>query len=420
MITARIVLVTATLSLTLGCAKKDQKEAEPPVPVEVAAVRLGPIQRIVMAEGVLYPKDQASITPKISAPVRAFYVNRGDRVRRGQLLAVLENRDLAAAALESKAQYDQAQAAYRSTTAASVPQEVTKAELDADSTRQALDAAQKLYESRQQLFQQGALAQRLVDEAHVAYVQARTQFENAQKHLDALQKVGKEAQLQGAAAQLEAAKGHYEAAAAQLGYSEIRSPIDGVVTDRPIFPGEMASAGSPLLTIMDVSSVVVRANVPEREAAPLRAGSKAAVAQAEGSREVAGKVIVVSPAVDPNSTTMQVWVEASNPGGLFKAGATARVSIVAETIDDAVLVPPSALLPMPDGSTSVMVVGSDLVAHRRKVEAGVREPGAVQAVKGVSPGENVVVVGGLGLEDGAKVRIETPGRNAAGAGGEKR
>jgi HlyD family secretion protein len=404
----RALVALAVLSLSAGCSRKEEKETEPVVPVQTAEVRRGPIRRIVSADAVLYPRDQAAITPKVSAPVRAFYVNRGDHVRQGQLLAVLENRDLAAGAVEGKAQYEQAQAVYKTTTGASLPEEVTKSELDVQAARQALDAAQKLYESRQKLFREGALAQRLVEEAHVAYVQALTQNDNAQKHLAALRSVSNKEQIKAASAQLAAAKGHYESTEAQLSYSEIRSPLTGVVTDRPLYPGEMASAGTPLLTVMDTSEVVARANIPEREAAYLKVGDDAVITQEGG--ELHGKVTVVSPAVDANSTTVQVWVRAANTGEHWKPGVTVRVAIVAETLGDAVLIPLPALLPSADGSSAVLVVGKDSAAHSRKVETGVRDAGTVQIVSGLSPGELVVTVGGLGVQDGTKVRVEAPGK----------
>src|SRR5215831_16094335 len=93
---------TASLLLLLGgCSKREQEDAEPVAPVRVTSVRTDSIQRIIIADAILYPRDQASVMPKLSAPVRAFYVNRGDHVHKGQLLAVLENHDLSAAALES-------------------------------------------------------------------------------------------------------------------------------------------------------------------------------------------------------------------------------------------------------------------------------------------------------------------------------
>lgn len=394
------------LLLTVGCAKKEEKEAEPVAPVETAEVRTQAIEHVIEADGILYPRNQASVVPKISAPVKIFYVNRGDHVREGQLLALLENRDLAAAAQESKGQFDQAEANYRSTMAAAVPEEIVKAQTDAQAGKETTDAARKVYESRQKLFQEGALARKLVDDAQVAYVQARSQYEAAQQHLEALQSVGKQEQIKSAAAQVDTAKAHYQGSEAQLSYSEVRSPIAGVIADRGVYPGEMANAGSPLLTVMDNSRVVARVNVPQGQAAYLRVGDAATVKQTGTAEEAAGKVIVVSPAVDPNSTTVQVWVETANPGERMKPGVSVHAAMVANTIQDAVVVPVAALLAAEDGGSQVIVVGGDNVAHVRKVEAGVRDGDKVQIVNGLKPGEQVVIVGGLGLEDGAKVRLQ--------------
>src|ERR1700683_4966866 len=103
-----------------------------------------------------------------------------------------------------------------------------------------MDAAQKLLESRQQLQRDGALARRQVDEATVSYAQAKSQYETAKKHLDSVHGVNRVEEVKSAEAQVASAKGKFEAAEAQLSYSEIRSPIAGVVADRSIFAGEMA------------------------------------------------------------------------------------------------------------------------------------------------------------------------------------
>ncbi|MGO4884168.1 MAG: efflux RND transporter periplasmic adaptor subunit [Bryobacteraceae bacterium] len=361
---------------------------------------------MIEADGILYPRNQASVVPKISAPVKTFYVNRGDHVREGQLLALLENRDLAAATQESKGQYEQAEANYRSTASAAVPEEVMKAQTDVQADKEAMDAAKKVYESRQQLFQEGALARKLVDDAQVAYVQARSQYEAAQQHLEALQSVGKQEQIKSAAAQVDTAKAHYQGSEALLSYSEVRSPMAGVIADRPVYPGEMATAGSPLLTVMDNSRVVSRANVPQGQAGYLKVGDTATVRQADATEEVTGKVTVVSPAVDPNSTTVQVWVETPNPGEKLKPGVSVHVTIVASTIPNALTIPVAAMLPAEEGGTQAMVVGGDGVAHVRKIQTGVRDGDKVQVLSGLKAGEQVITVGGLGLEDGAKVRVE--------------
>ncbi|MBZ5724805.1 MAG: efflux RND transporter periplasmic adaptor subunit [Acidobacteriia bacterium] len=392
-----------------GCSKKEEKEAEPIAPVQVTAATQESIRRMVTADGVLWPKDQANVVPKISAPVARFLVNRGDHVKQGQLLAVLENRDLAAATAESKGQLDQSESNLRSTQAVAVPEAVVKAQTDVDAARQTEDAAKRLLDNRQKLFEQGALARKLVDDAQVAYTQAHSQYLAAQEHLRALQSVGKQEQIAGAAAQVEAARGHLQNAQAQVEYTQVRSPISGVIADRPLYAGEVPAPGTPLLTVMDISRVVARVNVPQSQAAFVKIGNPATITAADSGLSTPGKVIVVSPATDPNSTTVQVWVQADNPAEKFKPGASVRAAIVTGTIPDAVVVPTAALLPGSEGGTAVMVVGADSTAHEKKVEVGVREPDKVQILSGAVAGDQVVVMGGVGLQDKAKVRIVKPG-----------
>ncbi|MBV8898453.1 MAG: efflux RND transporter periplasmic adaptor subunit [Acidobacteriaceae bacterium] len=398
------------IGLLLGsCSKKAPADAaeSAAAPVQVAAAEKQPLQQVVAAEAVLYPLKQANITPKISAPVARFLVQRGDHVHTGQLLAVLEDRDLRASAQESKELYDQAQAAYTTTTGATMPDDLTKAKSDVASALQALDAAKKVLESRQKLLREGAIAQRLVDDARVAQVQAKAQFDTAAQNLNSLENVGRVEQVKSADAQMQAAKAHYQSAEAQVSYAEIRSPLNGIIADRPSNIGEMASAGSPLFTVVDISRVVARANIPAQQASLLKVGDQATVSGAGG--DITGKITVVSPAVDPSTTTLQVWVEAPNPGEKLKLGSTVQVSMNAGVIPDAVVVPASALLASDEGGEKVMIAGSDSLAHEQKVEVGVRSGDNVQILSGVKPGDRVITEGGLGLDDKAKIEVTKPG-----------
>jgi len=403
----KILIIIALAGLT-GCKKQAEPEKEPVVPVQIAPVTRGTIQQLVTGDGIVFPVDQASVVPKISAPIKSFAVRRGDHVAKDQVLAVLENRDLEAAVAEAKQNYAQAQAAERTTTAAQIPEDANKAQQDVTATKEAMDAAQKVYESRKQLFDQGALARRLVDEADVAYVQARSQYDVASQHLKALEGVSRPEMVKSAEAQVQAVKARYDAAEAQFSYSQIHSPIAGIISDRPLFPGEMAAAGTPLLTVMNISRVIVKASIPVAQAAVLKVGMPSKIT-AEPGIELQGKVTVVSPAVDPNSTTVEIWSEAENPGEKLKPGATAHVAISVATLPDAVLIPAVAVLPSDEGGVRVLIVGGDSAAHEKKIEIGVREPDKVQVLKGVSPGEQVITVGGVGLDDGAKVRIVAAG-----------
>jgi HlyD family secretion protein len=398
---AGILLLTVLLS---GCSKEAEQESEPVRPVQLAEVQRGEIARVITADGNLRALDQSAVTPKISAPVSRFLVNRGDHVKAGQLLAVLENKDLQAAVADAKGAYEQADANYRSVSAATVPDAVAKAQADVQAAKEALDASQKLVDSRRQLLEQGAIARRLVDEATVSWAQAKSQYDTAQRHLESVQSVGRIEDVKSAAAQRDSAQARYQAAQAQLAYSEIRSPISGIVADRPLFAGEMAVPGSPLLTIMDVSSIIARVNVPQDQAGYVKLGQPAQLVSSDGA-EAAGKVTVVSPAVDPQGTTVEVWVQAPNPGERLRPGGTVHATIQAATVQNAVVVPLAALLPSSEGGSAVFTVGKDMIAHESAVQVGIRTADQAQILSGVDAGARVVVAGGLGLEDGAKVKL---------------
>jgi len=397
----------ASLLASSACSG-DKGDKEPTVSVQVAQVEKTTIQHVIKTQAILFPRQQAAIVAKISAPVQKFLVKRGSPVHQGELLAVLENRDLSAAAQENKGSFEQAQAAYETTTAASMPEEVQKAEAEAQQSKQALDAQEKVYQSRQQLYQEGALPRKQLDQSSVEIIQARNQYSIAKRHLDTLLAIGKQQELKAAAGQLESAKGKYMGAEAQLSYSEIRSPIDGVVTDRPLYPGEMAAAGTAVVTVMDISAVIAKAHIPQADAALLKVGDKGTMTVPGLDEPVEGTVTVVSPALDPNSTTVEVWLEAKNPKQQLKPGTSVQLSLTAKTVKDALVVPGAAVIVAPDGSPAVMVVGSDGRAHQKAIKLGIRQDDDVQILEGVTESDKVVATGAYGLPDNTKIKVETP------------
>ena len=408
--------VALALGLAMGlaaCSGSESADKEPVVSVQAGPAERTSIQQKVVAEAVLYPIHEAAITPKVSAPVLKFDVNRGDHVRAGQLLAVLENKDLAAALTENKGVYEQAQADYANTVASTLPQQVQAAKADAENARAALGAAQRLYDSSKNLYDQGALAKRQLDQAQVGLVQAQTQEQAAEQKLQKMEAISNEAQQKSAAGQLAAAQGKYQGAQAQLAYSEIRSPIAGVITDRPLYQGEMAAAGTPLITVMDVSRIVARAHIAEAQAESLKVGDPAEISSLDGKDKISGKVTIVSPALDPNSTTVEIWAEAKNPKGQFRAGASVNLTMVSKTTAEAIVIPKSALLVDPKEGSSVMVVGSDSHAHQRKVQTGIQQDDRVEIVQGLKEGEVVVTVGAYGLPDNVKVTVQKQNEGAA-------
>jgi HlyD family secretion protein len=403
--------------LLLSCAKKEEAKAdeERVVTVDVAPVLSSAISQKVTSEALLYPFQQAAIVPKISAPIKKFYVDRGVHVRAGQLLAELENGDIAGSVMENQASYEQADSSYQTVAKATVPEETQKAELDVRTAKDVMEQQQKLFEARQALNKEGAIAQKDVNDAQVAFTQARSQYEIALKHLESVQNVSREQTVKGAAAQRDAAKGRLESAQAQLSYSRITSPIDGVVTDRPVYAGEMASNSAPIITIMDLSQVVARSHVSQEEAAQLKVGDAASLVAADGGAPLPGKVTVISPALDPSGTTVEVWVQAANTGNRLRPGTSIRVDMVTQSLPNALVIPQAAVLTSTSGNKSVVVVDSDNKPHKKSVTLGIQDNGNVQVKEGLESGERVVTIGAFELskldEDvfaKTKVQIQAP------------
>lgn len=398
-------ILLGAIAFLYGCGDVE-KEPEPLVAVQVAPARRGPIALTVSAEAVVFPLEQAVITPKITSTIRKFHVQRGAHVKKGQLLAELENADLAAAAEQSKGEFEQAEAGYATTTGATLPQQIQKAELDAAAAKSAFDAQKKVYDARKVLFDQGAIPRRDLDSAEVALAQARSQNEQAQKQLIDLNRLGKAQALKSATGQLSAAKGKFLNAEALLSYSEIRSPIDGVVTDRPLFEGELAAANQPILTVMNTSKLIAKAHIVQSEAAQLKIGDPAQLNVPGLEEPIKGRVMLVSPALDPGSTTIEVWIEAIKPGPALKPGMNVSIQATAKSVKDALIVPAAALFKTPEGADYVMLAGSDGKAHEATVKVGIRNKELAEIQSGIKENDSVITVGGYALPDSTKITVE--------------
>lgn len=396
--------LVAALCLS-GCKQETEEGAAPTVTVQAEHPTRGPLSEEISVDAVLAPLAQAAIEPRISAPIAKEFVQRGSHVHKGDLLLTLEDRDLRGVALDSRGSLDQAQATYKATTLATIPEDVQKAELDVAQAKANLEVANRTADERKRLLDQGAIARRDVEMALAAAVQAQAAYDSATKHLDNVQKTTQKTNIDSAQGQLTSAQGKFENAEAQVSYASLRSPIDGVVTDRPLFPGETASAGTPVVTVMDTSALLAKLHIAQQAAQKLKVGGSAEIAIPGIDDPQPATISLISPALDPGSTTVEVWLKLPNPGGRFKVGTPVRASIRGTTVENALQVPVGAILPADDGSTNVLVVGGNGTASKRPVRVGMRTAEAVQILSGVSPSDLVVTDGGYGLESGTKVKI---------------
>ncbi len=402
-----IPLLTAHALFLSGCRKTaDEPDAKPEVTVQAAHPMLGSITDEISADATLFPVAQAAILPKVIAPVRKFYVQRGSRVSAGQLVATLENKDLEAVAIDSGGAYDAAKGTYSAATQSTLPEEQTRARLDLEQAKATLDLDNSILNSRKQLLTEGAIPGRDVDTARATAQQAQAAYDIAQQRLQTLQKTGASASLQSAKGQLESARGKYLGAEAQLDYTNVRTPISGVVTDRSLFPGETPVAGAPLLTIMDTSTMIAKLHIAQRQAQQLKLGTPATIDVRGLDQPVEARVSLISPALDPGSTTVEVWLRISNADGKLKAGTPVHATLQGRTAQSALLIPTEAVQRSPEGEGKiVMVVAPNGTARKQSVAIGVQTKESTQIVEGLKPSDTVITTGGYGLDEGTKVKV---------------
>src|SRR5439155_2103789 len=187
-------------------------------------------------------------------------------------------------------------------------------------------------------------------------------------------------------AKVQAAQQRVATIDAQLSYATIRAPITGIVTDQFQYEGEFAAAGGKLVTIADISEVIVKAPFADTVAADLKVGDPAAVLPTDtSSEEMKGRITLLSRSSDPTNRTVEVWVTLANGAGKLRANGAAQVTISANSKADAVVVPASAVTLDASNSSegTVMVVDAQNVARETKVTIGIRTTDKMEIASGL-------------------------------------
>ena len=397
------ILCAAVLA---GCSHKEEAEEKPKplVSVKTIAAEVTDIPLLVKAPASLFPREQASISARVNAPIRTITVRKGDSVTANQVLATLESRDVAASRQEAQAALQDAEANLQKVESGTLPTDVEKARGEVETAQAALNQAQKVYDRRSELFKEGAIPGRDLLQSETDLAKAKTAYEVARRSLDLLQRQTGEKDIAMARSRVEQARAKLAGSNAQLRYTDLRSPFAGTITDQMQCPGDMAAPGTPTFIVMDLSLMNARAQVPETDVGRIRAGQPCQFTPADSTAVPAsGKVTVTNHAVDPQRRTVEVWCEIANSDRRLRANIFGQVSFSVGTTR-AVTVPQTAVV-FNEGTLfgTTMVVDAKHIAHQREIEASAVIDGKVQIVKGINPGELVVTQGGYGLPDGTEV-----------------
>jgi multidrug efflux pump subunit AcrA (membrane-fusion protein) len=389
---------------------KAETEAEvtPVVSVKVAQAEKDNIAAQVVAVGTIWPREKADVGAKVSAQIKKMALLKNKVVRAGEVIAVLESRDLQAQRAEAVAALNQSRAEERSLVTGTIPKTNAEDQKLLNDARAKVNNARHLYERRRTLYEQGGISQKDVEAAQLDLTTAEDELRLEEQTVALRGRSLNPNDRALASAKTAQAEQHLSTLDAQLSYATIRAPITGIVTDQYQYEGEFAAAGGKLVTIADTSTVIVKAPFSDTAAAQLKAGDAARVVPTDTSaEEMKGQITLLSRSSDPTNRTVEVWVTLANGAGKLRANGAAQVTVMANSKDDAIVVPASAVTLEASNADegTVMIVDKQNVARERKVTVGVRSGDKMEITEGLAEGDTVVIEGNFALPDGTKVEI---------------
>ncbi|HEX8887871.1 MAG TPA: efflux RND transporter periplasmic adaptor subunit [Pyrinomonadaceae bacterium] len=402
------------------------------VSVRVGRAEKQTIATQVSALGTITPRDSAQVSAKISAQIKQMPVLKNRVVHAGDVIAVLESRDLQAQRNEAAAALAEARANAQSVETGAIPQNNAQDQKALRDARAAAANARAVYERRQALYAQGGISKKDLEASQLDMTKAEDDLRLAEQTIALRTTALNPNDRAQAQARVNEAAQHLGTLDAQLSYATIRAPITGVVTDQALYEGSFVSSGTTLVTIADISEVIVKAPFSDTVASQLKVGDSATVSPTDMPGEpMTGQVTLISRAVDPANRTVEVWVTLGNGAGKLRANGAAQVTVAANSKTNAVVVPASAVTLDATNADegTVMVVDAENVAHETKVTVGIRTNDKMEITEGLQGGETVVIEGNYALPDGTKVEAsesdeekkgDTGDEKKGDAGGEKK
>lgn len=392
----RSVLAIAALALILaacGQGREPDIGMAPPIPVRVRKPDVVQRPVLVAASGTVEAVRTADIGFQVPGLVTQVWVEEGQAVRKGQVLAQIDATDYGFGLQASEGQAAVAQANLDKAQAGTRAEEMEQA-------RAAYEKAEDEYHRYRQLYERKSMAPVDFSKVEALYRAAKAQYEMAKNGARPEDRDAAGASVSQALAQVAASR-------KRVADTRLVSPIDGILARRAIDPGENVSAGLPVFSIVDLRTVHVRVGIPEADIGRIHTGQHARITvPALDGREFPGRVELVGVAADPNSRTFTAKISVPNPDLRLKAGMIAEASIEGSGKIHAFVLPGEAVVHDPQGASLVYVYYPDHKrVHARRVEAGAVRDRGVEISTGLSGDELVVVAGQHQVREGSLVEV---------------
>ena len=378
-----LVVVGGVVAATSGGTKID--------PSKLAKVEKGDLAKSVVATGKIEPITKVEIKSKASGIVKKLFVDYGDKVKKGQVLAELDREEIQARVDQARAQLEASTASMNGTHA-----DYERAKVDAEGPDVPL--LKRAYERAKGMATEGVVSASALDDAQKNYELALNKQNVAKAQLQVLQaKIGQ------SQAQVAQDRANLKQLVEQLGYTTIESPIDGIVLSRDVEVGDavssilvLGSSATLVMTLGDTSEVYVKGKVDESDIGKVYMNQPARIkVESFKDKTFTGKVTKISPmgVEKDNVTTFEVRVSINNPEGVLKANMTANAEIILEEHKGVLQIPEGSILYDKDKKASVEVPDSKGKEGKRKVAVniGISNGAKTELLSGLKEGDQVVL-----------------------------
>jgi len=360
-------------------------------PTKLAKVERGDLVKSVVATGKVEPITKVEIKSKASGIVKKLYIEAGDHVKAGQVLADLDRVEMLAQVRQSEAQLQSSEATLNSSEA-----DLARSKVDAEGVD--VPMTKRAYERARSMAKQGVVSQSALDDAEKNFELAtnKQHVAQAQVHVNAAKVVQARADVRKAEATLSQLR-------EQLSYTTIVAPIDGIVLSRDVEMGDavssilvLGSSATLVMTLGDTREVYVKGKVDESDIGKVYLGQPARIrVESFKDKTFEGKVTRISPmgVEKDNVTTFEVRVSINNPGGELKAMMTANAEMILEEHKNVLNVAESSLIYDQNKSASVEVPDPKAKDGKRKIaiKAGISNGAKTEILSGLSEGQQVIL-----------------------------
>ena len=405
------ILVVTAIGV-LGCDSdkngQGQNKSKKARYVQAVEAKKERIVEFLETTGDIVAVNSVTMRATIEGPIAFCPWREGDRIEKvGQKLIEINRPLYRQEVLAAEAALTVAAAKLDDLKAGARPEEIAQAKESVRQLEDCTNFAKADLDRIRSLVKSGSLPGEMVEKARVSYVKCQTQHVTAKEQLAMLEAGPTKTEIAVQQAAVDEARAKRAVAQAKLEECVLKAPFAGVITQVFVRQGDLATPRAPLLKLMDPTSLVVRAGLPESCASDVREGTEVIVRlDAYPNKTFNAKIARVYPRIELDSRTRIIEAKIIEPVQLIPR-LFARISVQGRVVDDAIVVPDAAIIITPRGDKVVYVVNEGK-ANMRKVSIGLEQGQRIQIIDGVQAGEMVVVVGNLNLKDGVPVQFDKP------------